>query len=588
MLAIAFLVRYDGLSEKKRHKTAEMTFASAKFRSFLPAATFAMAAEFFMGMSDSIICGHILGETGLSAVNLMQGIFEIVTFAGMVVSVGTSVLFATELGASHARRARGYFTLGCMLSIAIGLLVAVVIAAVRKPVVAAFGASSEVSAMTSAYWVGFLPAAFLQPVAFFLGMVCYTDGDAKLSFLSYIAQLVGNCVLSIPLTFAFGAMGCAIGTGLGSLFAIAVLVSHFRKKGCMLGFSRHFIIFDIVRIVHTSFGDASKNIGKAVLMFALNIYVISHFGSEMLPILAVAIMTIGISEIFDGVANAAQPLASIYVGEKNVVLTKRVMKVAFLSSVAGSCAIMMMLLLCPDIMLYLSGIRDVAMIADARMAVRLVSISLPFLAIVLLFNSYYVFISREGLSAALTLSALLLAPLMLFPVGGSLGGLHGFMLSLGVAPGIALVVFALYLLVACGGWRCFPLLLPKAREDELRVFDLQLEPVDICAASAAVESHLKLKGVDGSRATRAALLVEEALMVVRDHNAGKRIQAEITTDLGNGLSVIIRDDGEIFDITDSDAQVSSLRGYLVSNLMTVIPRRRNLTTAGFNRNVFKL
>lgn len=588
MLAIAFSVRYDGLSEKKRHKTAEMTFASAKFRSFLPAATFAMAAEFFMGMSDSIICGHILGETGLSAVNLMQGIFEIVTFAGMVVSVGTSVLFATELGASHARRARGYFTLGCMLSIAIGLLVAVVLAAVRKPVVAAFGASSEVSAMTSAYWVGFLPAAFLQPVAFFLGMVCYTDGDAKLSFLSYIAQLVGNCVLSIPLTFAFGAMGCAIGTGLGSLFAIAVLVSHFRKKGCMLGFSRHFIIFDIVRIVHTSFGDASKNIGKAVLMFALNIYVISHFGSEMLPILAVAIMTIGISEIFDGIANAAQPLASIYVGEKNVVLTKRVMKVAFLSSVAGSCAIMMMLLLCPDIMLYLSGIRDVAMIADARMAVRLVSISLPFLAIVLLFNSYYVFISREGLSAALTLSALLLAPLMLFPVGGSLGGLHGFMLSLGVAPGIALVVFALYLLVACGGWRCFPLLLPKAREDELRVFDLQLEPVDICAASAAVESHLKLKGVDGSRATRAALLVEEALMVVRDHNAGKRIQAEITTDLGNGLSVIIRDDGEIFDITDSDAQVSSLRGYLVSNLMTAIPRRRNLTTAGFNRNVFKL
>ena len=565
-----------------------MTFASAKFRSFLPAATFAMAAEFFMGMSDSIICGHILGETGLSAVNLMQGIFELVTFAGMVVSVGTSVLFATELGASHARRARGYFTLGCVSSIAVGVLVAAVLAVVRKPVIAAFGASPEVSAMTSAYWVGFLPAAFLQPVAFFLGMVCYTDGDAKLTFLSYIAQLVGNCVLSIPLTIAFGAMGCAIGTGLGSLFAIAVLVSHFRKKGCMLGFSRHFIIFDIIRIVHTSFGDASKNVAKAVLMFSLNIYVISRFGSEMLPILAVAIMTIGISEVFDGVANAAQPLASIYVGERNVVLTKRVMNVAFLSSVAGSCIIMLLLLFWPDLMLCLAGIRDAAVVADARMAVRLASISLPFLAIVLLFNSYYVFINREGLSAALTLSALLVSPLAFFPIGGSLGGLQGFMLSLGVAPGIALVAFAAYLLVACGGWQCFPFLLPEARERELRVFDLRLDPVDICATSAAVESHLKLKGVDASRATRAALLVEEALMVVRDHNSGKNILAEVTTDLGNGLSVIIRDDGEIFDITDSDAKVSSLRGYLVSNLMTAIPHRRNLTTAGFNRNVFKL
>ena len=51
-----------------------MTFATSKFRSFLPAATFAMAAEFLMGLSDSVICGHIIGEAGLSAVNLMQGV----------------------------------------------------------------------------------------------------------------------------------------------------------------------------------------------------------------------------------------------------------------------------------------------------------------------------------------------------------------------------------------------------------------------------------------------------------------------------------------------------------------------------------
>ena len=118
-----------------------MTFATAKFRSFLPAATFAMAAEFLMGMSDSVICGHVLGEAGLSAVNLMQGVFEIVTFAGMLVAVGTSVRFATEIGALHVRRARGFFTLGCKASVALGLLVAAVLAFVRMPVVAAFGAS---------------------------------------------------------------------------------------------------------------------------------------------------------------------------------------------------------------------------------------------------------------------------------------------------------------------------------------------------------------------------------------------------------------------------------------------------------------
>ena len=564
-----------------------MTFATAKFRSFLPAATFAMAAEFFMGMSDSVICGHILGEKGLAAVNLMQGVFEIVTFVGMLAAVGTSVLFATELGASHLRRARGYFTVGFLASGASGLLAAVALAVARVPAIAAFGASAEVSAMTSDYWLWFLPSAVLQPVAFFLGTICYTDGDAKLSFYSYLAQLGGNCALSIPLTFAFGAAGCAAGTGLGSLMAVIVLLFHFRRRGCMLGFSRHFVWYDLLRMYRTSFGDASKNIGKAVLMFSLNAYVIARFGSDMLPALAVAVMTIGISEVFDGVANAAQPLASVYIGERNTVLVKRVMGTAVVTALCEGGGAMLLLLAWPDLMLSLAGISDAATAAEARTAVRFASLSLPFLAIVLLFNSYYAFIKREVLSAVVTVSAMLVFPLALFPVGARFWGIRGFWAALGAAPGVALCIFALFLLVREGARR-FVFLLDGSRDGDLRVFDLILDPVNACATSAAVEAHLRSKGIDGSRATKAALLVEEALMVVRDRNGGRRTLAEVTVDLCGGVSLILRDDGEIFDITDTDAQVSSLRSYLVSNLMTAIPRRRNLTTTGFNRNMFKL
>ena len=564
-----------------------MTFATSKFRAFLPAATFAMAAEFLMGLSDSVICGHILGETGLSAVNLMQGVFEIVTFVGMMVTVGTSVLFATELGALHTRRAKGYFTLGMFAAVVLGLLTAAVLAVVRSPVIAAFGASQAVSEMSAAYWLWFLPAAALQPVAFFLGTICYTDGDARLSFCSYLAQLLGNCLLSVPLTIAFGAAGCAVGTGLGSLAAIVVLLLHFRKKGCMLGWSRHFILYDLLRIFGMSFGDASKNIGKAVLMFALNAYVIAKFGSDMLPVLAVAVMTIGISEMFDGVANAAQPLASVYIGERNPLLTKRVMRAALAAALAEGGGVMMLLLAFPGLMLSLVGIDSPAVVPEARFAVRVVSASLPGLALVLLFNSYYVFIGREKLSSVLTLLAVLGFPAAIFPLAGSAWGAHGVWFSLGVSSMLALVFVALYVL-ARGGRRGFPFLLPSEREAALRVFDLELDPVAICGVSASVGAHLGAKGVDGRRASKAALLVEEVLMVVHDRNSGRRIKAEVTVDRNDGLMLVIRDDAVIFDITDADARVSSLRSYLVSNLMTAIPSRRNLTTTGFNRNVFKI
>ena len=248
-----------------------MTFATSKFRAFLPAATFAMAAEFLMGLSDSVICGHVLGETGLSAVNLMQGVFEIVTFVGMMVTVGSCVHFSTELGALHVRRAHGYFTLGFFASIAFGIAFAAALAVLRHPVLSAFGASREVTELASAYWVWFLPAAALEPLAFFLGTLAYADGDARLSLFSYCVQLVGNCLVSVPLTICFGAAGCAVGTGIGSFLAIVVLSLHFRRRGCMLGFSRHFrVLSDLMLIFRTSLGDASKNVGKAALIFALN------------------------------------------------------------------------------------------------------------------------------------------------------------------------------------------------------------------------------------------------------------------------------------------------------------------------------
>ena len=564
-----------------------MTFATSKFRSFLPAATFAMAAEFLMGLSDSVICGHVLGETGLSAVNLMQGVFEIVTFVGMMVTVGSCVHFSTELGALHLRRARGFFTLGFFSSIAFGLAFAAALAVLRHPVLSAFGASKEVTELASAYWVWFLPAAALEPLAFFLGTLAYSDGDARLSLFSYCVQLVGNCLVSVPLTICFGAAGCAVGTGIGSFLAIVVLSLHFRRRGCMLGFSRHFVLSDTLRMVRTSFGDASKNIGKAILMFALNAYVIARFGSEMLPVLAVVVMTIGISEVFDGVANAAQPLASVYIGEHNTLLTKRVMRVAIATALIEGGGVMLLLLAFPDIMLFMAGIGDAATVPEARLAVRLVAVALTGLALVLLFNSYYVFIKREGLSTVLTLAAVLVAPIVLFPVGGAVWGAHGVWLALGLAPCLAFGIFALHVLIF-GGRRLFPYLLPGNREAALSVFDLELEPDAVCDTSAAIEAHLKQKGIDGRRASKAALLVEEALMVVHDRNAGRRIKAEVTVDLNDGLTLVLRDDGEIFDITNADASVSSLRSYLVSNLMTAIPNRRNLTTTGFNRNVFKL
>lgn len=76
-------------------------------------------------------------------------------------------------------------------------------------------------------------------------------------------------------------------------------------------------------------------------------------------------------------------------------------------------------------------------------------------------------------------------------------------------------------------------------------------------------------------------------MAVRDRNAGRKVRAEVTLDLNDGVQLTLRDDGELFDITDADQQISSLRTFLVASIMEAHPGRRNLVTTGFNRNVFR-
>ncbi len=565
-----------------------MTFATSKLGNLLPAATFAVFAEVVMDLARFIICGQILGETGLAALNLMQGIFEVVAFVALLVSIGTGVLFSTEIGASHIRRAKGYFTFGAITAILSGVLLTAILALVRLPVIASFSPPEAVYKATAEFWLWYLPAAALQPIVLYLVTMCYVDGNPKSSVWSYLIQILGSVALSIPLTMSLGIKGCAIAQTLGLIGGLAVLSFHFFRAGCQLRISTHFRISDLVRIIQTSFGDASLTIGKAILLFVLNAYVISHFGSESLPVLAVVVMTIALTEVFGGVGNAIQPLVSVYVGERNTLLTRRVVNAAIKVVLLEGFVVATFLIIYPHALLKLAGLNDPLLIPSAITAVRLVSISYVGLALVQLFNSYYVFIQREMLAATLSLLAMCVSPVALCYLLGPIWGENGVWLALGIGSFVALAIIAIYLWIRCGACN-FPLLLPREREANLRVIDLVLEPSEICTASQAVQSHLESHKISPERAVKAALLVEEALMVVRERNAGKRILAEITIDLNDDAVVLVlRDDGVIFDLTDADAQISSLRTYLVSNLMVKIPYRRNLTTIGFNRNIFRI
>lgn len=560
-------------------------FGIEKFKGLLLAGSFATLVEFLMGLSDSIVAGNFLGEEALAGVNLLSPVMAGITFCAGMIGVGMGIHYAFESGRCQVARARQFFTQALWTVLIVGSALVAALTLGRGAFLGFMAPSEAIAGYAAAYWRWYVPSGLLEPLVVLLVNVAMADGDVKLCFSSYLVQLAVNLGVSIALIGSMGIAACSFGTFVANLTAASFLSIHFFRKCNSFRLVRHFSLSDTFSIVKSSFGDASSFLCSAALFFFLNKYVIANYGSGLLPVLSTVIATIGFLEIFNGVGSALSPIVTVYAGEHNTRAIRMMMRTADRWSVGEGLLLSVLLVAFPGLVVKMVGIDSPELVASAETAVRYVACGLVFYSVVYLYNSYYIFIEHEVLAVWMTvLNGLVMPILLVFAIGRF--GPEWAWSALALAPTAAMGIFALQL-VLTHGRDMFPLLLPRERDLRITMFDLTLEDREIAAVSAAIAEKLRAEGVDERIALRASLMAEEVFMAIKDRNAGRTVLAEATLDLNEGVVLTLRDDGEIFDITDADQAVSSLRTYLVASVMERQKSRMNLVTTGFNRNVFR-
>lgn len=356
------------------------------------------------------------------------------------------------------------------------------------------------------------------------------------------------------------------------------MLLHFVRKSNSFRPVIHFSVLDTFRIMRASFGDAAAFLCDGLLFFFLNKFAIMVFGPEVLPVVAVVTALWGFLEIFNGVGVALQPIVTVYYGENNYRPIRTVLNSAMRIAVLEGLLLAAICWMFPGEIVRLVGLSEPASVQMATSAVRSMSFGFVALALAGLFNSYYMFIERAALAGAVTFLCYLILPVACV-AAGALIGVDGIWLGLAAGPFVGLVVVSAVLMTS-GTVKAFPSLLSAENEDRVWVYDLELTEDRI------VEVSRKIGSVPGVP-MRASLLTEEVFMVVRDRAKGRRLLGEATLDLRDGIQLTLRDDGEIFDITDADQRISSLRTFLVASVMQRSDGRQNLVTTGFNRNVFR-
>ena len=563
-------------------------FCEKKFNSMLISGTFTKAVMYLMLLSDSIIAGYYIGESGVAGINAITPVTAIVTFFGDLVSTGVGIVFAREIGAMRKDRADEIYGQGLIISIGMGLISAILIFVFRGAYFTMCGVTGDILENALQYYRWIPINAFLTIVIFYLEQMVYSDGDELVNNICYGFQIGGNIVCSVLLARHMGMTGIIMGSIIGNSLGILTCLWHYFRKENTLRFVWHLSFKDFLMTSRYSIVDSSVYICWGLMDYVMISFISGRYGEPGLITLAVVVSLIEFGVVMDGVGMAMQPLIGTYFGEKNHKLIKRVMRSGIKAAIVEGIVATILIWIFARQFCGLFGITGGEALAPSITALRIVSLGFVFCSLVSLTTSYYMLIDRIGMATCIACFQNGLLYILLPILGSFAFGFNGIWAGFAVAPMLTLTAAMIFIYLRFGKEN-FPFLLNNL-QSEIIVMDDTLSTEMVAALSENVGRSLEEHQYSKADANRAALFVEEIILTLIEKNkdAKKPVLVEISLFFEQDSVLIIeRDSGELFDMTDPDLHVQGLSGFVLSGLMEANKEKAYLVTTGYNRNMIR-
>ena len=563
-------------------------FCEKKFGLMLVSGTFTKAVMYLMLLSDSIIAGFFIGETGVAGINAIAPITAIITFFGDLGSTGVGIVFAREIGAMRKHRADEIYGQGLIISIGAGLISAILIILMRDVYFGVSGITGDILEKALQYYQLAPLNAFLTIVIFYLEQMVYSDGDELCNSICYGFQIGGNIICSIILTRFLGMRGIILGSVIGNALGILTCLWHYFRKENTLHFVWHLSFKDFLLTSRYSIVDSSVYVCWGLMDYVMIGFVTSHYGESSLITLAVVVSLIEFAVVMDGVGMALQPLIGTYFGERNHHLIRRVMKSGAKAAVAEGIIATLFIWVFARQFCGLFGVTAEPSLSSSMAAIRIVSLGFVFCSMVSLTTSYYMLIDHIGMATCIACLQNGILYMLLPMLGSTLFGINGMWAGFAAAPLLALICAYLYVYLRFGK-DSFPFLL-KDMDSQIEVLDDTLTPQTAAALSEQVESALLAHGYPEKMASRAELFVEEMGLAILKANsdAKKPILIELSLFFEpDSVVVIQRDSGKLFDITDPAYPIKDINEVLLSGIFSSLDEKAYLVTTGYNRNMLR-
>lgn len=279
---------------------------------------------FLYNVVDGILVGRGVGSAALGAVNIAVPYITFSVAVAAMFPMGGATVVAIRMGRGDRAGANQAFMTALMLTLALSALLTVTGMVFSQPIVDICGAdkvSGTMRKMASDYL--FYYAAFSIPslMATCLSVFVRNDGEPTPSFVGMCIGAVSNIFLDWLFIFPLnmGVIGAAIASGLGQIFSVLVLLTHFvRRKGELRIGRFHTSGALIAKISKRGLPEAFSQLNTPVTAFCYNLMLARLVGDIGVSTFSILSFIYALANaILSGVAQGLQPLWGVSYGRKS-------------------------------------------------------------------------------------------------------------------------------------------------------------------------------------------------------------------------------------------------------------------------------
>lgn len=568
----------------------QKTLMSGKFYSMLLGGTLTMLVVSVLLMSDSVIAGIFVGSDAVAGVTLVTPLYSMAAFFGSVFALGVPIVYSEEMGKFNKRGADQVFGLGLLMSIAVGAALFLLVLLFGDMYLQSSRPLESVLAEARGYlrWMRF--TILLFPLYNFMLEAVYSDGDETLCTIASAVQGVGNIAVSILLSRVMGIRGIGLASFLFTAVSLLILFTHFLKKSNSLRLNLYFSVSLLKTVTQYSIIDASTYLFLSIQIAILNAFISTQFGAKYLILASVITLCREFQLVFDGIGEAITPIISVYLGEESYSGVSATYKLAERTAVVEGIAVTVIVFLCATFIPNILDITEPELIRLAVAETRLLALGSVFISLLYLLTSYYLLLEKITLGLVVSAMRDVLLAIPLAVLLGMTLGVYGVFVGIAAASAVSYALVLVYIALRYGRENC-PLFLGLLKSDvRSELFNLRTEPEQIMDLQSRVSALLQKNGIDSRTVARLELLIEELYMLIREKNDGKAVLSECSVLFRpEGVQIITKDEGVIFDISEENSDISSLNAFVVASYMERMGQNKHyLTTISFNRSSFLL